>query len=73
VKDLTATADVVSVRLLLCHGHVNAAKIAENSIVCKVEDVVSIKVVMRLADNKRYMNKARRSNPSGQGRSSSVI
>lgn len=28
------------VRLLLYAGHVNAAKIAEDNIVCKVEDVV---------------------------------
>ena len=58
----------------MCNGHVNAAKIAKDSIVCKVEDVVSIKVVMRLADNKRYVNKTwGKSDPSGQGRSSSVI
>lgn len=47
---VTATADAVEEqRLPLWHRHVNAAKIAEDSILCSVRHVVSRKIVIRLA------------------------
>lgn len=58
MKGLTATADaVLKVRLPLCYGHVNAARIAGDSISCSAMYAVLRKIVTRLADNNRYIRR----------------